>query len=585
MVPGQDLKTWVERLPALADALGVHQIAATRRRPGVLALIIERRKPFTYVVPATRIPELAAEVDLSAVDVGDDEYGGPYTLRLRGTPLPRRRRLRRRQVRADVEPAARARADDPRRLGAGVDDRSEGRHGDRTRPGRCSTGGPAPARRHRPADRVPRLHARPPRRDARRSKRRSDITAETPYELLIIDELAMLTAYGDRSSVREALRLLAEVLTQGRAADLRGGVRAGTLQGRRRRPRTVRHPDLPRRHRRRARRHGPRRRRPRQRRTGRRDPRRPRTTPGSGSSSTPAPASPSASAPDWSPTPTSPSSPPPAHPAPTSATSTSASWGGTGRATHLIALPTPATADSTDGTTARAERRARHDHHPPLRHRPRPGGHRDHRRARRCRAGWPAPDPSSPASTAPSPSSWPSSPPWPCSSSERLGGPVGAGTPGRRRRRAGRRALAGRARAAPAHRSRPRPPRHPPERSAGSRCSGGGVMWGVTGWVLRTWLRITILLAARRRRRLAVAATRLAHPRRHRRRPRRAVDPAANSPANGPTKPPPPGGGPDEPPQPATRTRRPVGPPRTTSPPTRGPGYSRRATTWTCSSP
>ena len=43
--------------------------------------------------------------------------------------------------------------------------------------------------------------------------------AETPYELLIIDELAMLTAYGDRASVREALRLLAEILTQGRAAD------------------------------------------------------------------------------------------------------------------------------------------------------------------------------------------------------------------------------------------------------------------------------------------------------------------------------------------------------------------------------
>ena len=35
----------------------------------------------------------------------------------------------------------------------------------------------------------------------------------------MIDELAMLTAYGDRSWVRDALRLLAEVLTQGRAAD------------------------------------------------------------------------------------------------------------------------------------------------------------------------------------------------------------------------------------------------------------------------------------------------------------------------------------------------------------------------------
>ena len=50
-------------------------------------------------------------------------------------------------------------------------------------------------------------------------ERRSAITVETPFELLVIDELAMATAYGDRSLVREALRLLAEILTQGRAAD------------------------------------------------------------------------------------------------------------------------------------------------------------------------------------------------------------------------------------------------------------------------------------------------------------------------------------------------------------------------------
>lgn len=40
----------------------------------------------------------------------------------------------------------------------------------------------------------------------------------TPVELLVIDEMAMLTAYGDRTSVRDALRLLAEVMTQGRAS-------------------------------------------------------------------------------------------------------------------------------------------------------------------------------------------------------------------------------------------------------------------------------------------------------------------------------------------------------------------------------
>jgi len=43
------------------------------------------------------------------------------------------------------------------------------------------------------------------------------VDRDTPLELVMIDEMAMLTAYGDRGDVREALRLLAEILTQGRA--------------------------------------------------------------------------------------------------------------------------------------------------------------------------------------------------------------------------------------------------------------------------------------------------------------------------------------------------------------------------------
>jgi DNA segregation ATPase FtsK/SpoIIIE, S-DNA-T family len=43
------------------------------------------------------------------------------------------------------------------------------------------------------------------------------ISLETPYNLLIIDELAMLTAYGDPKSVRIAHQLLGEILTQSRA--------------------------------------------------------------------------------------------------------------------------------------------------------------------------------------------------------------------------------------------------------------------------------------------------------------------------------------------------------------------------------
>ena len=77
-----------------------------------------------------------------------------------------------------------------------------------------------------------------------------------------------------------------------------------------------------------------------------------------------------------------------------------------------------------------------------------------------------------------------------------VGRAVGAGTRRGPRRRPHRGALAGRARAAPAHRGRPRPPRRTDACAAvGLDRFGGGVMWGVTGWALRIWLRITILVA------------------------------------------------------------------------------------------
>jgi DNA segregation ATPase FtsK/SpoIIIE, S-DNA-T family len=219
IIPGQDLKTWVERLPALADALGVHQIAATRHRPGVLALVIERRMPFTFVVPATRIPELPGEVDLGAVVIGEDEYGRPYTLRLRGKHFL--------GVGATGSGKSGLMWNPLRALGPMIRDRlvrvwmidlKGGMETATARPlfHRWARTGP---------DAISVLtefrDTMLARQDTLRQagKRRSAITVETPYELLVIDELAMATAYGDRSLVREALRLLAEILTQGRAAD------------------------------------------------------------------------------------------------------------------------------------------------------------------------------------------------------------------------------------------------------------------------------------------------------------------------------------------------------------------------------
>ena len=42
------------------------------------------------------------------------------------------------------------------------------------------------------------------------------VSPEWPLDLIIIDEMAMLTAYADRHALREALGLLAEMMTQGR---------------------------------------------------------------------------------------------------------------------------------------------------------------------------------------------------------------------------------------------------------------------------------------------------------------------------------------------------------------------------------
>jgi S-DNA-T family DNA segregation ATPase FtsK/SpoIIIE len=48
--------------------------------------------------------------------------------------------------------------------------------------------------------------------------RKVEVSPEFPLDFIPIDELAMLTAYGDRQLVREAIRLLALLMTQGRSS-------------------------------------------------------------------------------------------------------------------------------------------------------------------------------------------------------------------------------------------------------------------------------------------------------------------------------------------------------------------------------
>jgi S-DNA-T family DNA segregation ATPase FtsK/SpoIIIE len=219
LVRGQDAQTFTDRAPTLADALGAHRVAVTRTRPGVLSMVVERRMPFTRPVPAALIPATSDEVDLTALDVGDTETGAPFLLRVRGKHVfvvgasgAGKGSLVWNPMRA-MGPMIR---DQLVRLW--VIDLKGGTETDRGQ-----------ALFHRWAtDFDAALDLLSDFRDSMKARqewmrkngvRTCEITAATPVELLVIDEMAMLTAYGDRSGVREALRLLAEVLTQGRAAD------------------------------------------------------------------------------------------------------------------------------------------------------------------------------------------------------------------------------------------------------------------------------------------------------------------------------------------------------------------------------
>src|SRR5215212_2813982 len=198
MVRGQDLQAWTDHAPALADALRVERVAVSRRRPSVLTVIVERRNPFPHTIDATPIPESATDVDLSRLDVGDNEYGGPFLLNLRGKRL----------LVVGASGAAKSsllwnplRAAGPMirdgLLRVWMIDLKGGTETDRGQ-----------ALFHRWATTMDdALDLLTEFRDSMLDRqawmrtervRRCEISIETPYELLMIDELAMLTAYGDR---------------------------------------------------------------------------------------------------------------------------------------------------------------------------------------------------------------------------------------------------------------------------------------------------------------------------------------------------------------------------------------------------
>jgi S-DNA-T family DNA segregation ATPase FtsK/SpoIIIE len=218
MVRGQDMRIWTDQAEALAHALGAERVAVVRHRPSVVSLVVERTMPFTTVLPAPDIPASSAEVDLRALDIGDDEYGQPMTLSVIGGSHP---------LIAGASGAGKGSAmwGTLRALGPMIGDGSvRVRMIDLKGGTETELGAPLFHRRAIDMDAAVALlrEARDgmkadQERQRQSGARRDEPSQATPLDLIVIDEMAMLTAYGDRTQVREALRLLAEIMTQGRS--------------------------------------------------------------------------------------------------------------------------------------------------------------------------------------------------------------------------------------------------------------------------------------------------------------------------------------------------------------------------------
>ncbi|SDD49396.1 FtsK/SpoIIIE domain-containing protein [Glycomyces harbinensis] len=79
MLKGQTLKHWMDASEVLAACFNAERVTVEKIAPRKLALVVQRREPFTYTIPAPDIPASVEEVDLSAVHFGFDEFGREWT--------------------------------------------------------------------------------------------------------------------------------------------------------------------------------------------------------------------------------------------------------------------------------------------------------------------------------------------------------------------------------------------------------------------------------------------------------------------------------------------------------------------------
>ena len=232
LLRGQSLRTWQDRQDELAAALNATALGITRIKPQVLVLTVVRADPFDEAVAATPIPDECADVDLRGIELGESEYAQPWEEPLLGQSWlvsgasgtgksgllwnPLRAvgpMVRDGLVRVwMVDPKGGMETLRARELFHRWADHVEDTDEDEDK-GLAYRGEAAMdvVEAFRDDMKTTQLDV------GGRGKRKFTVSRETPLNVLMIDELAMLTALSSGATTRRLNQLLAEIMTQGRS--------------------------------------------------------------------------------------------------------------------------------------------------------------------------------------------------------------------------------------------------------------------------------------------------------------------------------------------------------------------------------
>ncbi|GAB3566007.1 FtsK/SpoIIIE domain-containing protein [Amycolatopsis endophytica] len=214
--PGQHLRQFEAKLPELTEALKVERIAIERVKPLLIALVVERSESFTEVIEAPEMPYDSDAVELTSLYVGETEYGVDWRLAtlgqhlfVAGTTGAGKNSVVNALLRGLApmirDGSVRLWICDPKQMEfaklAGI------AHRYATDEGECAA---------LVEEYVEDMQATQ-RSLAEQGKRKITPSPITPLNLLILDEMGALLAYGDGGTARSLKRQLALVGSQGRA--------------------------------------------------------------------------------------------------------------------------------------------------------------------------------------------------------------------------------------------------------------------------------------------------------------------------------------------------------------------------------